>query len=166
MDDDGRLLGPGERGELVARGRLVTPGYLDDEKATAAVRKHGWHHTCDVGYLDEAGYAYIVDRKKDMVITGGFNVYPAKVEAAILAMPEVWQCAVIGVPDPKWGEAIYAIIVPAVEGWPDSAKVIATVRAALGPVKTPKTVVFVDDLPRTAVGKIDKKALRGREWAR
>lgn len=164
MDDYGRLLGPGERGELVARGRLVTPGYLGDAEATASVREHGWHHTGDVGYLDEDGYAYIVDRKKDMVITGGFNVYPAEVEEAIIAMPEVRQCAVIGLPHEKWGEAVCAIVVPSIEGWADSAKVIETARTALGPVKAPKTVVFVSGLPQTAVGKIDKKALRGREW--
>ncbi|NMI00118.1 AMP-binding protein [Pseudonocardia acidicola] len=164
MDDDGNLLPPGERGELVARGGLVTPGYIGDDAATAAVRTHGWHHTGDIGYLDADGYAYIVDRKSDMIISGGFNVYPAEVEAALSALPQVRQCAVVGVPHEKWGEAVVAVVVAAEDRPPDPDLVIAHARQALGPVKAPKAVVFVDELPQTPVGKVDKKALRGRDW--
>jgi fatty-acyl-CoA synthase len=165
MDDEGRLLDPGMRGELVTRGRLVTPGYLNRSEATEAMRRFGWHQTGDVGYLDEHGYVYIVDRMKDMIITGGFNVFPAEVEAAILRLPEVRECAVIGVPDPRWGEAVRALVVPVQEGWADAEHVIAAAKRALGPVKAPKQVDFVEQLPRTPVGKTDKKALRAEFWS-
>jgi acyl-CoA synthetase (AMP-forming)/AMP-acid ligase II len=164
MDDDGRLLGPGERGELVVRGRLVTPGYLGRPEATEEVRTFGWHHTGDIGYLDEDGFVYIVDRKKDMVITGGFNVYPAEVEAAILALPEVRECAVIGVPDDRWGEAVCAVVVAENDQPRDPDQIIAAAKTALGPVKAPKSVHFVDSIPKTPVGKSDKKALRAVYW--
>lgn len=164
MDDDGTLLPPGQRGELVARGRLVAPGYLGMPAATAEMHAGGWHHTGDVGQIDEDGYVAIVDRKKDMVITGGFNVYPAEVEATILALPQVRECAVIGVPDAKWGEVVLAVIVPSDPGWGDADHVIACAKAALGSVKAPKQVRFVDAIARTAVGKTDKKALRAEYW--
>lgn len=164
MDDLGNLLPPGERGELVARGRLVAPAYYNRPEATAEVRTFGWHHTGDVGYLDEYGFVYIVDRKKEMVITGGFNVYPAEVESAILALPEVRDCAVIGIPDDQWGEAVCALVIPADPLWADAGHIISASKAALGPVKAPKVVYFVDSLPSTPVGKIDKKALRVRYW--
>jgi acyl-CoA synthetase (AMP-forming)/AMP-acid ligase II len=165
MDDDGRILPSGQPGELVARGRLVTPGYLNREEDTAAIRTFGWHHTGDVGYLDDDGYVYIVDRKKEMIITGGFNVFPAEVESVILAMPDVRDCAVIGVPDDQWGEAVCAVVIPVDPGRADAAHVIATSKAALGSVKAPKVVHFVDALPATPVGKVDKKALRAQYWA-
>ena len=95
----------------MARGTLVTAGYHNLPEATAAIRGHDWHHTGDVGYIDEDGYVYIVDRKKDMIISGGFNVYCAEVEAGIMALPQVQECAVIGVPDEKWGEAVKAFVV-------------------------------------------------------
>jgi acyl-CoA synthetase (AMP-forming)/AMP-acid ligase II len=164
IDDEGRLLGAGVRGELVTRGRLVTPGYLNRPEATEEVRRFGWHLTGDVGYLDERGYVYIVDRKKDMIITGGFNVYPAEVEAAILELREIRECAVIGVPDPKWGEAVRALVVSAQDGWADADQVIAHAKRALGSVKAPKQVDFVEQLPRTPVGKTDKRALRAEFW--
>jgi fatty-acyl-CoA synthase len=164
MDEDGSLLGPGERGELVTRGRLVTPGYLNRPDATAEVRAHGWHHTGDVGYFDEAGYVYLVDRKKDMIITGGFNVYSAEVEGAILAIDGVRECAVIGVPDDKWGEAVTALVVPSEGRDLDGETIIAEAKQALGSVKAPKQVHFVDAIPRTPVGKTDKRALRAKFW--
>lgn len=165
MDEDGNTLGPHEHGELVARGQLVSPGYLGRPEETDAVRRHGWHHTGDIGYVDDDGYVYIVDRKKDMVITGGFNVFSVEVEAAIMRLPEVRECAVIGVPDPKWGEAVTAIVVPTEPGWSDVERVIASAKAALGSVKAPKVVVFADAIPRTPVGKVDKKALRAHYWS-
>ncbi|MCC7121681.1 MAG: AMP-binding protein [Gammaproteobacteria bacterium] len=164
MDDEGTLLPPGERGEIVARGPLVTPGYFAKPEATAEIRAHGWHHTGDVGYVDTDGYLYIVDRKKDMIITGGFNVYAAEVEAPILALPAVKECAVIGVPDPVWGEAVKAIVVAKAGMALDARTVIEHCRTELGPVKTPKSVDFRDEIPRTANGKTDKKALRAEYW--
>ena len=110
MDDHGALLPPGEPGEIVARGNLVMAGYFRDPEGTAAVSAHGWHHTGDIGVRDEEGYFYIVDRKRDMIISGGFNVYSTEVEAAMLTHPAVLNCAVIGVPDPKWGEAVTAVV--------------------------------------------------------
>src|SRR5262249_7554846 len=110
MAPDGSVLPPGERGEIVVRGPLVTPGYYKDPTATREASRFGWHHTGDIGYLDEDNYLYIVDRLKDMIITGGFNVYSAEVEQALLAHPAVQDCAVVGLPDPKWGERVTAVV--------------------------------------------------------
>lgn len=133
--------------------------------ATSEIRKFGWHHTGDVGYLDEDGYVYIVDRKKDMIITGGFNVYCAEVEAAIMSLPQVHECAVIGVPDDTWGEAVKAVIVlVSVETLREDA-VIAHCKAKLGGVKSPKSVEFWPEIPKTPAGKIDRKAIRKPYWA-
>lgn len=164
MDDDGTLLPAGERGELVARGRLVAPGYLGRADATAEMHAGGWHHTGDVGQIDEDGYVSIVDRKKDMIITGGFNVFPAEVEAVILALPDVRECAVIGVPDEKWGEVVLAVVVATDPGFADAAALITHAKTALGSVKAPKRIQFVADMARTPVGKTDKKALRAEYW--
>jgi acyl-CoA synthetase (AMP-forming)/AMP-acid ligase II len=161
MDDDGNLLPPGERGEIVVRGVLVSKEYFELPEATAEARRFGWHHTGDVAYRDEHGYLYIVDRKKDMVVTGGFNVFTTEVEAAVTELEQVRECAVIGVPHEKWGEAVHAIVVA--EGI-DEAAIIAHAKARLGGVKAPKSVQFVTEIPRTAAGKMDKKALRAQHW--
>ena len=160
LDDDGSELPAGERGEICCRGPLVTPGYYEKPQATAEMRKFGWHHTGDVGYLDEYNYLYIVDRKKDMIITGGFNVFAAEVEAPILALPEVLECAVIGVPDEKWGEAIKAIVVLRSGQQLSESALIERIKPKLGGVKTPKSIEFRAEIPKTSVGKTDKKALR------
>ena len=110
MGEDGALLPRGERGEIVVRSSLVMRGYHRDPEATAEASAHGWHHTGDIGYLDEDGYLFIVDRAKDMVITGGFNVYSTEVEQALMAHPAVPDCAVIGLPDEKWGERVTAVL--------------------------------------------------------
>lgn len=165
MDDDGRLLGPGETGEIVARGGIVGGGYFELPEASAEAWAHGWHHTGDVGRRDEHGFYYIVDRKKDMIVTGGFNVFPVEVEAAIMELPQVAEAAVIGVPDDKWGEAVTALVVRAAAGAAlDEAAVIAHCKARLGSVKAPKAVQFRNALPRTPVGKPDKKAMRADFW--
>ncbi|MBX6370254.1 MAG: AMP-binding protein [Rhodospirillales bacterium] len=165
MDDEGRLLPPGERGEIVVRGNLVMAGYYKDPAATAEARRYGWHHTGDVGYRDEDGFVYIIDRKKDMIITGGFNVYSTEVENVILSHPSVQNCVVIGVPDPKWGEAIKAVL----ELKPGCAvaeeEIIALCKSRLGGVKSPKSVEIWPHLPRSPVGKILKRDIRDRYWA-
>ncbi|MEQ8346688.1 MAG: AMP-binding protein [Sneathiellaceae bacterium] len=164
MDDDGRLLAPGERGEIVVRSPLVMKGYFGDPEGTDAVSSHGWHHTGDVGFLDAEGYLYVVDRKKDMIISGGFNLFPSEIEQVISALPEVRDCAVIGVPDPKWGEAVKAVIELRDGTALQAAEVIAACNSALGGVKTPKSVEFWDELPRSPNGKVLKRSIRDRFW--
>lgn len=164
MDDQGMLLPAGQSGELVARGSLVAPGYLGNPEETAATRTHGWHHTGDIGRIDDDGFVYILDRKEDMIISGGFNVYASEVEAALFEFEQVQQCAVIGVPDDKWGEAVTAVVV-ARNGFCDKEALIGHAKRQLGSVKAPKDVVFVDTIPMTAVGKIDKNSLRETYWA-
>ena len=165
MGDAGSLLPPGECGEIVARGVLVTPGYYNLPEATAEIRTYGWHHTGDIGYLDDDGFVYIVDRKKDMIITGGFNVYCAEVEASIMVLPQVYECAVIGVPDAVWGEAVKAIIVLRDGECLTEDAVITHCKAGLGGVKAPKSVEFRQEIPKTPAGKIDRKNLREPYWA-
>ena len=164
MDDEGNILPAGEIGEIVGRGDLVGGGYVELPEATAESRAHGWHHTGDVGRRDEHGFYYIVDRKKDMIVTGGFNVFCSEVEAAVTELAGVLECAVIGIPDDKWGEAVTALVVPAPSGAPSEDEIIALCKARLGGVKAPKRVVFKDALPRTPVGKFDKKAMRAEFW--
>jgi acyl-CoA synthetase (AMP-forming)/AMP-acid ligase II len=165
MDDSGSLLGVSEVGEIVARGGLVGGGYFELPAATEETWAHGWHHTGDVGRRDKDGFFYIIDRKKDMIVTGGFNVFPVEVEAAIMELPEVSEAAVIGVPDDKWGEAVTALVVPMPGKTVQSDAIITHCRARLGSVKAPKAVHIRDNLPRTSVGKPDKKAMRAEFWA-
>jgi fatty-acyl-CoA synthase len=164
MDEQGRILPPGETGEIVARGSLVTAGYYEMPEATAEIRAHGWHHTGDVGYRDEDGYFYIVDRKKDMIISGGFNVYSAEVEAGIMALPQVHECAVVGVPDAQWGEAVKAFVVLRAGQSLTEREVLDHCKTKLGGVKSPKSVEFVSEIAKTATGKIDRKQLRKPYW--
>jgi acyl-CoA synthetase (AMP-forming)/AMP-acid ligase II len=164
MDDRGKILPAGERGEIVVRGSLVCAGYYKMPEATAEIRAHGWHHTGDVGYLDEDGYVYIVDRKKDMIISGGFNVYCAEVEAAIMALAEVYECAVIGIPHETWGEAVKAFVVLRPEASLSDTELISHCKRKLGGVKAPKFVEFLGEIPKTPAGKIDRKKIRGPYW--
>jgi fatty-acyl-CoA synthase len=165
MNDQGRILPPNQPGEIVARGSLVAAGYYNLPEATAEIRAFGWHHTGDVGYRDDDGFVYIVDRKKDMIITGGFNVYCAEVEAAIMALPQVHECAIIGVPDDTWGEAVKAIVVLRDREHLREDAVIAHCKVKLGGVKSPKSVEFRDEIPKTPAGKTDRKELRKLYWA-
>ena len=164
MNDDGRLLPPHETGEIVARGALVGAGYYNLPEATAEVRTHGWHHTGDVGYRDEDGFFYIVDRKKDMIISGGFNVYCAEVEACVMELVQIRECAVIGVPDEKWGESVKAVVVLREGELLSEEEVISHCKARLGGVKSPKSVDFCSEIPKTPAAKTDKKALRKPYW--
>jgi acyl-CoA synthetase (AMP-forming)/AMP-acid ligase II len=162
MDDEGNILPTGEVGEIVARGGIVGGGYYEMPEATAEAAAHGWHHTGDVGRRDEHGYYYIVDRKKDMVVSGGFNVYSAEVEGVIMELDAVAEAAIIGLPHAHWGEQVHAVVVAREPI--DEAAIIAHAKARLGSVKAPKTVAFVDVIPRTPAGKMDKKALRMPYW--
>jgi acyl-CoA synthetase (AMP-forming)/AMP-acid ligase II len=164
MDDDGNLVPQGEWGEIVVRGSLVSLGYYGDPEATAAVREHGWHHTGDIGYKDEDGFIYIVDRKKDMIISGGMNVFPIEIERLIWSHPAVQDCAVIGVPHEKWGEAVKAVIELKEGASATEAEIIALCKSKLSGYKVPKTVEFWDQLPRSGVGKVLKRKVREQYW--
>lgn len=164
MDDDGALLARGERGEIVVRGELVAPCYYRNPEGTAEAHRFGWHHTGDVAYQDDEGYVYIIDRKKDMIITGGFNVFSAEVESAINAHPAVENCAVIGVPDEKWGEAVTAIVLLRPGRTLAPEEIIEFAKARLGSVKAPKNVEIWPDLPRSPVGKVLKTEIRKKFW--
>lgn len=165
LDDHGTEVGRGERGEICVKGNLVVPGYYQNPEATAEAREFGWHHTGDIGVMDDDGFITIVDRKKDMIITGGFNVFPNEVEQTITQIPEVQDCAVIGVPDEKWGEAVKAVIQLKPNTSIDEAAVISFIKEKLGSVKTPKSIDFIPDLPRSPVGKVLKTELRKSYWA-
>lgn len=160
MSGRGELLPHGERGEIVVRGPLVMDGYHENPTATAEVSVHGWHHTGDIGYLDEGNFLYIVDRAKDMIITGGFNVYSTEVEQALLAHPAVADGAVVGLPDDKWGERVTAAVQLRPGQSATADELIAFVKARIGSVKAPKQVVIWPDLPRSKVGKILKNDIR------
>jgi fatty-acyl-CoA synthase len=162
MDEHGGLLPAGERGEIVVRGPLVMAGYYRDPEATAEASRFGWHHTGDIGYLDADNYLYIVDRSKDMIITGGFNVYSAEVEQAVLRHPAVLDCAVVGLPDAKWGERVVAVIQPHPGSVVADDEVRAFVRERLGSVKAPKQVEVWPDLPRSRIGKVLKSEVKSR----
>ena len=159
---DGSLLGTGERGEIVVRSSLVMAGYYKNPEATAEASAHGWHHTGDIGYLDEDGFLFIVDRAKDMVITGGFNVYSAEVEQALMAHPAVRDCGVVGLPDEKWGERVTAVVQLQPGAAVTEEEIRAFVKERIGSVKAPKQVEFWPDLPRSTVGKVLKTDIRAR----
>ncbi len=160
MDEDGTLLPHGATGEIVIRSSLVMAGYHRDPEASAEASRYGWHHTGDIGYLDDDGFLFIVDRAKDMVITGGFNVYSTEVEQAVMAHPAVQDCAVVGLPDEKWGERVTAVVQLRGDARLDEPELMAFVRARIGSVKTPKQVEVWADLPRSKVGKVLKADIR------
>lgn len=162
MGSDGALLPRGETGEIVVRSSLVMAGYYRDPEATAAASAHGWHHTGDVGYLDEDNFLFIVDRAKDMVITGGFNVYSTEVEQALMAHPAVQDCAVVGLPDDRWGERVTAVLQLREGHDVDTDEVAAFVKTRIGSVKTPKQIEVWPDLPRSKVGKVLKTDIKQR----
>ncbi|MDT7837286.1 class I adenylate-forming enzyme family protein [Aquabacterium sp. OR-4] len=160
MAPDGRLLPSGEVGEVVVRGDLVMSGYWRLPDKTAETLVNGWLHTGDRGLIDARGYLYLKDRLKELVITGGFNVYPIDVENALGQHPAVHECAVFGVPDDKWGEAVTAAVQLREGQAATEAELIAFVRERLGPVHTPKHIHFHASLPRSPVGKVLKTELR------
>lgn len=164
MDEQNRILPRGETGEICVRGDLIMKGYYKAPEKTAETIIDGWLHTGDIGHIDAAGYLHLTDRKKDMIITGGFNVYPATVEQVIWSHSAVQDCAVIGVPDAKWGEAVKAVVELNPGQSVTAEEIIALCKAQLGSVMAPKSVDFVPSLPRSPVGKVLKKDLRAAYW--
>jgi fatty-acyl-CoA synthase len=157
---DGEILPPGETGEVVVSGDLVMSGYLDLPEQTAEALKDGWLHTGDLGYLDDNGFLYITDRIKDVIISGGFNVYPGEVERALAAHPAVSECVVFGVADDKWGEAVHAAITLRRGQSAAIEDLLAYAKTRVGSVKAPKRIHLLEDVPRSAVGKVQRRKVR------
>jgi fatty-acyl-CoA synthase len=167
LDDANQRVGRGQAGEICVRAPLVMEGYNGLPDQTAEVFSGGWLHTGDVGRFDDEGFLYIIDRKKDMIVTGGFNVFPREIEDVLSAHSAVAQVAVIGVPDDRWGEAVKAVVIlrPGHEGTEElAAELTAAVKKAKGSVQAPKTVDFVTSIPLSPLGKPDKKSLRKQFW--
>jgi acyl-CoA synthetase (AMP-forming)/AMP-acid ligase II len=160
---DGSECETGVIGEVVARSETAMAGYWRNEAATQETIRDGWVSTGDLGYLDEDGFLFLVDRKKDLIISGGENVYSREVEDALALHPDVLEAAVIGVPDPRWGEAVRAILVPRDPRVAlDAVEVIGFCRTQIAAYKCPKSIETIDALPRLNTGKVDKNALRAR----
>jgi acyl-CoA synthetase (AMP-forming)/AMP-acid ligase II len=164
FDPDGCELPPGETGEIVTRSDLVMKGYWRNPEATAATIKNGWLHTGDMGYMDEAGYLFIMDRSKDMIISGGENIYPREIEEVLIQHPAVREVAVIGVPDTKWGEAIKAIVSLVAGKSATERELIDFCQDYIASYKKPKSVDFINELPKNNYGKILKRDLRAKYW--
>ncbi|MGV1683646.1 long-chain-fatty-acid--CoA ligase [Sphingopyxis sp. NJF-3] len=164
LDGAGRAMGDGEIGEIAIRGDIVMKQYWNRPEATGETVVDGWLHTGDVGYRDADGFYFVHDRIKDMIVSGGENVYPAEVESAIMGCPGVADVAVIGIPDERWGEAVKALIVPAAGAAPDPGEVIAWARERIAAYKAPKSVDFIDALPRNPSGKVLRRELRAPYW--
>lgn len=172
LGDDGNPVPQGEVGEICVSGPLLSGGYWNLPEATADTFKNGWMHTGDLAREDEDGYYFIVDRTKDMIVTGGFNVFPREVEDVIAEHPAIAQVCVIGTPDEKWGEAVTAVVVlrPGADSSDDAvaamtAEIQSAVKDRKGSVQSPKQIIVVDTVPVTALGKPDKKAVRAQFWA-
>ena len=167
LGEDGNAVRRGEPGEICVAGPLLCGGYWKLPEATAETFRDAWMHTGDVAREDEDGFWYIVDRTKDMIVTGGFNVFPREVEDVVAQHPAIAQVGVIGTPDEKWGEAVTAIVVLR-DGHELTDDVVREIREMVkerkGSVQAPKQVIATDALPLTGLGKPDKKALRARYW--
>ena len=144
------------------RGDVVMAGYLNNPQATAAALANGWLHTGDLGRLDERGYLTLVDRSKDLIISGGSNIYPREVEEVLLLHPAIREVAVVGVPDPEWGESVVAVVVKKEGHVPDQQELDLFCLKHIARFKRPKRYVFVDELPKNATGKVLKRELRER----
>jgi len=165
VDETGAEAPRGQSGEVRVRGANAMLGYWNKPEQTAETLKDGWVYTGDGGVMDEEGFLYIVDRVKDMIITGGENVFSAEVENAIMQFPGLSECAVIGIPDDRWGEAVHAIVVPRAGQTPDPAAIVAHCRDLIAPYKCPRTVeVREEALPKSGAGKIQKFELRAPFW--
>ena len=160
MDEKGRSVAAGTVGEVVVRGPIVMNGYWRRPDLTREVIKDGWLHTGDLAIMDEDGFVYIVDRKKDMFISGGENVYPAEIEHILLSHPKILDAAVVGIPSEKWGEVGKAFVVLREGQAMQSPEITGYLEGKLGRYKIPKIFEFVDKLPKTASGKIKKRLLK------
>ena len=165
VDSDDNPLPAGQAGEVVARADVVMPGYWNDPEASAEVLRGGWLHTGDIGYFDEQGYLFLLDRAKDMVISGGNNVYPREVEEVIILHPDVANCVVFGIPDDYWGEAVHAVVVLKPGASPSAQEIIAFCGQHMAGYKKPKAIDFVDELPVSGYGKILRREVREAYWA-
>jgi acyl-CoA synthetase (AMP-forming)/AMP-acid ligase II len=163
IDGDGKAVDAGVVGEVVARGPQMMRGYWNLPDATGETLVEGWLHTGDAGYLDDEGFLYLADRMKDLIVSGGENIYPREIEEVIARMPGVSEAAVIGVPDPRWGESVKACVVAAEHVTEND--VITWCRDHLATYKAPRSVDFVDTLPRNPSGKVLKRELRAPYWA-
>jgi acyl-CoA synthetase (AMP-forming)/AMP-acid ligase II len=164
MDDAGKQVPPGTTGEIWLRSRAVISGYFNNPEGTASEFENGFWKSGDLGYVDEEGFLFIVDRKKDMIITGGFNVYAIEVEAALSSHPAVELSAVVGVPDEQWGEIVHAEVVLKKGAEVGAAALIEHVKATIGRFKAPKSIVFVADIPVSVVGKVQRRQVREKYW--
>jgi len=164
FDSEDRELPTGQMGEIVTRSDLVMKGYWRDPEATAETLRNGWLHTGDLGYMDEKGYLFIMDRSRDLIISGGENVYPREIEEVLIQHQAVREVAVIGVPDPKWGEAVKAVVSLAPGQSVTGEDLIAFCKKYIASYKKPQSVDFVDDLPKNNYGKILKRELRSKYW--
>jgi fatty-acyl-CoA synthase len=160
VDDDGKSLGVKEVGEIVCRSPLATHGYYKNPEATNASFRDGWFYTGDLGYFDEEGYLFVAGRKKDMVKSGGISIYPLEVESVLYGHPDVVEAAVIGVPDPEWGEAVKAVIVLKTGSAVQAEELTLFCKQRLAPYKVPKSVDIVATLPHTEIGKVNKAKVK------
>jgi len=164
VDEDIKDLPPGEVGEIIIRGDCVMKGYWKDPERTADTIRNGWLYTRDMGYMDEGGYLFLTDRKSDMIISGGFNIYPTEVENTLAEHPAVYESAVIGVPDDMWGEAVKAVVVLKPGAEVTESELIEHCKLRLASYKKPKTVDIVESLPKSVVGKILRRVIREPYW--
>jgi len=164
VDDRDEDVQVGETGEVICQGPAVMEGYWRNPEATAEAMRGGWMHTGDLGYRDVSGYLFVTDRKKDMIISGGENVYPREVEDVLFEHADILEAAVIGVPDERWGERVHAVIVAKPGALPELQEVLQFVRSRLAGYKAPKSAELVDALPKNATGKVLKTELRKRFW--
>ena len=161
LGDDGMPVAPGEIGELFSNGPTLFNGYLNKPEETAGSFRDGWFSAGDLARADEEGFIHIMDRKKDMILSGGVNIYPRDIEEVLYTLPGIAEAAVVGVPDRRWGEAVCAFIRP-IGTPPEESAILAACRAGLAPHKVPKALCFVEEIPRNAAGKVLKRTLRGR----
>ena len=164
VDGEDNELPAGEMGEIATRSDLVMKGYWRDPEATAETLRNGWLHTGDVGYMDGRGYLFLMDRSKDLIISGGENIYPREIEEVLVEHPAVREVAVVGAPDPKWGEAVTAVVAAVPGREVSEEELIDFCRERIASYKKPKRVEFVDELPKNNYGKILKRELRDRYW--
>jgi long-chain acyl-CoA synthetase len=159
-DLEGNILGPGEEGEICIRGRNIMEGYLNKPEETKSVFWDDWFRSGDMGLINDEGYLFIVDRLKDMIITGGENVYPREIEEIIYSRPEVQECAVIGLPDKEWGERVTALIIPKPSMTIDKKALHSYLKSQMAPFKVPKEYQIVEEFPKSPAGKILKREIR------